>query len=160
MRHVISGCALALCIAVSASAQDAKIKTQTDVKSDNGKVVTMTGCLMGGGTDFILSSVEEHGKKDKAVGTTGVSPYALTPRDGLNLAPHIGQRVELTGVLVPAATKHDHDDKIQVKDKTKLEIDGAPDQHSEQKTEVKVERGATDTLVVASVKDLKMSCAR
>jgi hypothetical protein len=165
MRHVISGCALVLCVAVSASAQDAKIKTQTDIKADNGKVVTMTGCLMRGGTDFVLSSVEELGKngkrKDKeTVGTTGVSPYALSPREGLDLAPHLGQRVELTGVIVPAATKHDHDDKIEVKDKTKLEIEDAPDQHSEQKTEVKVDRGATDTLVVASVKDLKMACAR
>jgi hypothetical protein len=166
MRKIIPGCALALCLAVSANAQDAKIKTETKVKSDNGKVVTMTGCLMiGGGTDFILSNVEGRGKSDKqndreSVGTSGVSPYALVPRDGLDLGPHIGQKVEVTGVVVPAATKHDHDDKIQVTEKSKIEVDGAPDKHNEQKTEVKVQRAATNQFLVASVKDLKTTCVQ
>jgi hypothetical protein len=166
MWKVIPGCALALCLAASASAQDdAKIKTETKVTSDNGKVVTMTGCLMGGGTGFILSDFDDHGKSGKqkskeTVGTSGVSPYALTPREGLDLGPHVGQRVEVTGVIVPAANRHDHDDKIQITEKTKVEVEDGPDKHDEQKAEVKVERGATDQFLVASVKDLKTLCVR
>ena len=159
MRKIIPGCALALCLAVSANAQDAKIKTETKVKADNGKVMTMTGCLTGGaGSDFMLSQVERSKKDRDAVGTSGSLPYALMTRDGLDLGPHIGQKVEVTGVIVPAASKGDHDDKIQVNEKSKVEIDGAPDKHNEQKTEVKVQRGAVDHFMVASVKDLNTTC--
>ena len=165
MWKIIPGCALALCVAASAGAQDAKIKTETKVKADNGKVVTMTGCLMNNGTGFILSDVDDHGKSDKqkskeTVGTSGVSPYALMPRDGIELGSHIGQKVEVTGVMVRAASKHDDDDKIQITEKTKVEVEDGPDKHNEHTTEVKVERGAFDQFLVASVKDLKTTCVR
>ena len=56
-------------------------------------------------------------KKDdkKAVGTSGVvDSYALVPRDGVALAPHVGHRVELVGVVVAAAKKSDDDAKIEI----------------------------------------------
>jgi hypothetical protein len=162
MLKVLPGCALALCLAASASAQDTKIKTETTVKADNGKVMTMTGCLTAaGGGAFVLGNIEEHGKSKsdrETVGTSGLSPYALTPREGLDLGPHIGQKVEVTGVLVPAAKNGDHDDKIQVTEKTRIEVEDAPDKKDERKTEVKVQRGPVDQFMVASVKDLRTAC--
>ncbi len=164
MWKVFPGCALALCLAASASAQDVKIKTETKIKADNGKVVTMTGCLTAaGGGSFILGNIEEHGKNTserETVGTSGLSPYALTPREGLDLGPHIGQKVEVTGVLVPAAKNGDRDDKIEVTEKTKIEVEDAPDKKDERKTEVKVQRGPVDQFLVASVKDLKTTCVQ
>ena len=49
MQRVIYTCALAFCLgAVPALAQDAKIKSETTIKADDAKVVSMSGCLEGG----------------------------------------------------------------------------------------------------------------
>ena len=114
------------------AAQDAK-RADTKVKADNGKVVTMTGCVeIGGGTSFVLTN-------DKS--------YSLVARKGLDLGPYIQQKVELTGVVVPAATSRDGDDKIKITEPA------APSS-----TTVKVARGKDAQFLVASVKTLAPTC--
>jgi len=89
------------------SAQERTGKTATGtagvkVKSDNGAVETLTGCLMiGGGTNFLLTNITARADDNKKPSPAGVS-YALTERDGVDLSRYINQQVQLTGVFVPA----------------------------------------------------------
>jgi hypothetical protein len=128
------------------TAQDGKTTTETKVKSDNGKVVTMTGCMeIGGGTSFVLTNITSEHEQHGTITAHNGGPYSLTPRKGLDLGPYIQQRVELTGVVVPAATRHDSDDKFKITD-------------SSAATTVKVKRGAEKQFLVASVKTLAPTC--
>jgi hypothetical protein len=160
MRHVISGYLFAVLLSSAViAAQDRTITTNTTVKSDNGKVVTMTGCVqIGGGTSFVLTNItseqEQHDKKTSSGGGT----YALIEREGLDLGPYIHQRVELTGVVVPAATHGDKDDKIKIRETTKVAVENGPDKTSSAATTVKVARGGGTQFLVASVKTLAPSC--
>jgi len=141
------------------AAQGAKVTTDTEVKADNGKVVTMTGCVeIGGGTSFLLTNITSEHEKDHKQTSPDTGPYALVEREGLVLGPYINQKVELTGVVVPAATKSDDDDKIEVKETTKVKVENGPDKKSSAATTVKVARGATSRFLVASVKSLAPGC--
>jgi len=161
MRRVISTCVVALCFAAaSLSAQDdATIKSKTKIKSDDGKVVTATGCLIGGPSSYTLSRATPVVEERVTVGTSGtVVSYTLVPRGGVDLTTHVGQQVEVTGVLIPAATKHDDDAKIKIQEKTKTEVDNQPDAKSQGKAKVEVPRGATPQLAVTSVKMVGATC--
>ena len=145
------------------TADTAKTTADTKVTADAGKVVTMTGCVeIGGGTSFVLTNItseqehqSEHGQPERKQVPSG-GPYALVGRKGLDLSPYILQKVELTGVVVPAATTRDTDDKIKIKETTT--VDAKPDKTSSKATTVKVARGATPQFLVASVKTLAPGC--
>jgi len=141
MRHAASlfpVCLVALLLSGAVvAAQDAKAG-DTKVKSDNGTVVTMTGCVeIGGGTSYVLTNITP----DPG------GPYSLVARKGLDLGPYIQQKVALTGVVVPAATSRDRDDKIKIKDPT-----------ASRSTTVKVARNKDAQFLVASVKTLAPTC--
>lgn len=73
-------------------------------RADGAKLVKVTGCLSGGPSKFVLTNAaigQAPGTTgEQATGTSGiVSSYELTLRDGVSLAPHVGRRVELTGVV-------------------------------------------------------------
>ena len=141
------------------AAQEPKITTDTKVKSDNGKVVTMTGCVeIGGGTSFVLTNITSEREQHDATSSPHGGPYSLTTREGLDLGPFIQQKVELTGVVVPAATRRDTDDKIKIKETTKVDVKDGPDKKSSATTTVKVARKAESQFLVASVKTLAPSC--
>ena len=148
MRSAITGCLLMLLSGTIVAAQQPKTTAETKVKSDNGTVVTLVGCVeIGGGTSFVLTNISsERGS------------YALKEREGLDLGPYIQQKVELTGVVVPAATSSDKDDKIKVKDTTKVDVKNGPDKKTSTATTVKVQRGAQPQFLVASVKTLAPTC--
>lgn len=164
MRRAIFTCALAICVgAVSAHAQDAKIKSETRIKADDAKVVTMTGCLQGGPSLFTLAnanlSKDEAKKLRKSVGTSGTAGiYDLTPREGVELGNLVGQQVEVTGVMIPAATAHDKHTTIEIKEKTKVEAEHQPDQKTESKTKAEIAKGERPTFSVVSVKPHGTSC--
>lgn len=137
-------CALLLTGAVT-SAQDRKATTDPKVKSDNGTVETLTGCVMiGGATSFLLTNITARVADEKKPASPAVT-YALTERDGVDLSRYINQRVQLTGVFVPAATKGDKDDKFEIKDKKTQET-------------VKVARSAANQFLVAGVKAVAPTC--
>jgi len=165
MRHGTFAFLLAPLLAGAvAAAQDAKTTTNTKVKSDNGQVVKVTGCVMiGGATNFLLTNItSERATPDKQGKTTpsGEPVYALVERDGLDLGSYIDHQVELTGVVVPAATKGDRDDKIEIKETTKVDVENRPDKTSSTAKTVKVARGATSQFLVASVKTVAPRCER
>ena len=160
MRHATAGFVITLLLTGAVLAgQQTTVTTDTKVKSDNGKVVTITGCVMiGGGTSFLLTNITSEVEQGDRATSPATATYALTARDGLDLGPHIHQRVELTGVEVPAATKGDKDDKIEIKETTEVDVKNGPDKKSSETTTVRVPRGATKQFLVASVKTLAHSC--
>ena len=163
MVRTISSCVLALFAAAAVNAQDTTIKSQTRIKVDDAKVMTISGCLGGGLSNFTLSNVvaaaSPKDKKDKATGTAGLlDSYVLMPRDGVALAPHIGHRVELMGVVVPPATKGDDDAKVEVKEQTKVKREDAPDSKTETTTKARIARGAEAQFAVTSVKMISPVC--
>ncbi len=132
--------------------------TDTKVKSDNGSVETLTGCVMiGGGTNFMLTNITARVADDKKPSPASVT-YALTERDGVDLGQYINQRVQLTGVFVPAATKGDRDDKFEIKETTKVDQKGRPGQTTSTRETVKVDRGPANQFLVASVKGVAQGC--
>ena len=160
MRKAASVYTCALLLTTTAVAgQDAKVTTESKVTADDGKVVKMTGCLeLGGGTSFVLTNItsEQDHRERPQVPPRG--PYALVERKGLDLGPFIQQRVEVTGVVVPAATKRDTQDRIKIKETTKVDVEPGSDKTTSTATTVKVPRGATTQFLVASVKTLAPSC--
>jgi len=141
------------------AAQSSTVTTDTKVKSDNGKVVTMKGCVeIGGGTSFLLTNITSEREKGDKQTSPGAGPYALVPREGLDLGPYINQQVELTGVVVPAATARDADDKIEVKETTTTRVEHGPDRKTSADTTVKVARGAASQFLVATVKTVAPGC--
>ena len=166
MLRIISSCVVALCAASAAvHAQDTTIKSETRIKADDAKVLTVSGCLGGGPTNFTLSNVVAAAapgdKKDdrKAVGTSGLlDSYALMPQAGVALAPHVGHRVELTGVVVPPATKTDDDAKIEVKERTQVQREDAPDSKTETTTKARIARGPEAQFAVTTLKMVSPVC--
>src|SRR5690349_82920 len=117
MRNLRSACALTLLMSSTIAAQHATVTTDTNVKAHDGKVVTLIGCVeIGGGTSFELTNiVSERDQHARAQGPA-VGSYALVARKGLDLGLFIQQKVELTGVVVPAATTRDTQEKIKIKE--------------------------------------------
>ena len=160
MRKTSAGCAFALLLSSTVvAAQDAKVTTESKVTSDDGKVVKMTGCVeIGGGTSFVLTNITSERDQHERKQNPPVGSYALVERKGLDLGPYIQQKVELTGVVVPAATTRDTQDKIKIKETTKVDGEQGPDKTSSKATSVKVARSASAQFIVASVKTLAPSC--
>jgi hypothetical protein len=61
-------------------------------------------------------------------------------------------------VVVPAATKGDRDDKIELKETTTVKGENGPDKTSSAATTVKVARGADSQFLVASLKTVAPNC--
>ena len=163
MRYVVPTCLIALGFAASVAAQDTKITTKTTVESDDAKTKVITGCLSGGPTAFVLTdssaALRERSPERGAVGTSGVVGfYSLSPRDGVDLKGHIGQKVEVTGLLIAPGDKDD-DVEVEVKEQTKIERDDAPDEKVTSRTEAEIARGSAPKLMVTSVKMVSTSCA-
>lgn len=163
MFRTISSCVLALFAAAAVHAQDTTIKSETRIKVDDAKVMSIRGCLGGGPTSFTLSNVvaaSVPGQKDdrKTAGSGLLESYALVPRDGVALAAHVGHRVELTGVVVPPATKGDDDAKIEVKEQTQVKRENAPDSKTETTTKARIARGPEAQFAVTSLKMVSPVC--
>lgn len=134
--------------AVTASGEDltSKTKTKTDVDDDGKSVKSKTA-----------TKIDSDDKK--SVGTSGtVAAYTVLPRDGVDLAAHSGEEVELTAVLIDARSGGDKDAEVTIKEKTKVDTDDAPDAKVQSKTKADVPRGATPRLTAMSLKPLGRSC--
>jgi hypothetical protein len=166
MRHVLSSCAFALAAAVAVSAQDTTIKSETRIQADDAKVTTISGCLTGGPSKFTLTNVataqvpvKPGDNDDKPVGTAGaVVSYDLVGREGFSFAPHVGQKVELVGVVVKAANGGDDDAKVEVRERTEVDREDAPDSKSETTTKARIARGPSPQFSVTSLKMVSPVC--
>lgn len=141
------GCSVAL-----VNAQDTKTTTVTKVDGNAAQTVTYTGCVQSGTETktFILNKVVPV-SRSTTVGTTGsttTTTYALIPDQKVELETHVGHKVEVTGMMIPAG-----DSKVTTT--TKIDRDDAPD--SKTKETVKSEN-AVPQFRVLSVKNLAESC--
>ena len=142
------GCAALLVPHVSAQSTETKTKTKTE----HASVVTYTGCIATAGQTqtYILQNVVPTQRTTtlRADGSTStVSTYSLVPEATVQLAPQVGHKVEVQGVLVEAG----HGD---AEVKTKTEVNG-----KEQRTKTEIERGPFPQLRVTSMKPLGETCA-
>lgn len=148
---------LALLLALHASAQQQPPMSgtpgdQTKIKAEHAQTTTFTGCLQTGteAKTYILDKVVPT-KTTEIVGTSGetatVTKYELIPSEQVEMQEHVGHKVEVTGVLVPAG-------KGEAKIKTESKLPG-----QEEKTEAKIEKGATPQFRVISIKPLGDSCS-
>jgi hypothetical protein len=145
-----------LMLGLHAAAQQPPASTsaseQTKVQAEHAQPMTFTGCLQTGteAKSYILDKVAQT-KTTEVVGTSGetatVTKYDLIPSEQVQLEEHVGHKVEVTGVLVPAG-------KGDAKIKTESKLPG-----QEEKTEAKIEKGATPQFRVISIKQLADSCS-
>ena len=125
---------------------------QMKVKAEHAKEMTFTGCLQTGteAKTYILEKVEAV-KTAEVVGTSGakltVTKYELVPAEKIELQEHVGHKVEVTGVEIPAG---EGDAKI----KTKTKLPG-----TEEQTETKIAKGDTPQFRVISIKQLAEACS-
>src|SRR5207247_1031172 len=119
--------ALSFAFAVAIHAQDTAVKSKTKIKGDNVQTVTYTGCLQTGTETktYILDQVVPISKTTRVVeGTSGpvrstTTTYALVPGERIELAEHVGHKVEVKGVLISG--------DATTKTNTKIEREGAKD---------------------------------
>jgi len=158
MTRSIAALAVALgcsCV-IGLSAQDTKTTTETKTEGAKAQSVTYTGCMQTGTEtkSVILAKVQPVGSStETAVGTSGVTQtttttYALVPEEKVDLQTHVGHKVEVTGMMIPAGDS-------KTKTETKIEREGAPDTKS--KETVKSDNALPQFRVV-SIKDTNESC--
>jgi hypothetical protein len=127
-------------------------ETKTKTKTEHASVVTYTGCIATSGQakSYVLQNVVplERTTTQRADGSSStVTTYALVPEASVQLAPQVGHKVEVQGILVEPG----HGD---AEVKTKTEVNG-----KDQKTKTEIERGPYPQLRVTSMKPLGESCA-
>lgn len=125
---------------------------QMKIKAEHAQTTTFTGCLQTGteAKTYILDKVVPT-KTTEIVGTSGeamiVTRFDLVPTEQVELQPHVGHKVEVTGVTIPAG-------KGEAKIKTESKAPG-----QEEKSETKIEKGATPQFRVISIKHLADTCS-
>jgi hypothetical protein len=121
-------------------------KTETDVDDRGRDVKSKT-----------KTEVDHDGKTHDA-GVPGLTAiYELTPRQGVDLAPHVGKQVQI--IAVSLDPKRDGDAKVKIEDETKIDRKGAKGSEVKSTTEVRVPRGSQPRLNVVAVKPLGSSCS-
>ncbi len=153
MRFATSFAAALVCASIAVHAQDTTVKTQTKVEGDKAKMISYTGCVAAG-TDartYVLNKVvpvtttrtTEVAGTGGTISTTSTS-YFLVPGERVTLQQHVGKRVEVSGLLIPAGDS---------KTKTEIKREGAPDTKITTKSE-----SDQPHFQVMSVKELNEPC--
>jgi hypothetical protein len=187
MKRWMSTCAIALACAVSAHAQDSTTTTRTQVKADDAKAVTATGCLVPGATagSFALRgaitargeevSSKTQTKTDVDRDESRVRTETRTRAEGdhdrvgaggvlfYNLSPRSG--VDLAAhvghqvqLTAIVLERGKGDADVKVKEETRVDRENAPDSRSRTESKTTVDRGDGPRLNVISVKPLGQSC--
>ena len=148
MKRLICGLSMAVAAAIAVQAQD--VKTETKTKIDDAKVSTFTGCLQTGvEKTFVLQNAVAVAETKTEGGT--VTSYVLVPQGEINFQTNVGQKVEVTAMVIPAG-----DDKSKVRTETTTKVEGQPTQKTE--TKEKIEQQDWPQLRVVSVKHLADRC--
>jgi hypothetical protein len=149
--------ALAFACGIAAHAQESSVKSKTKVDRGGAQPVTYTGCVQSGSETrtYILEKVVPVSRSTttEETGTSGTvkttsTTYALVPGERVELQSHVGHKVEVTGLVIPAG-----DSKGEAR--TKIEREGAPDTKIKQKSKSDNDR---PRLQVISVKELQEPC--
>lgn len=148
--------AFACSCVIGVSAQETK--TTTTTKTEGGKVttVTYTGCMQTGTEtkSIVLAKVQPVSRTtETSVGTSGVTTtttttYALVPDEKVEFQTHLGHKVEVTGMMIPAG-------ESKTTTETKIEREDAPDTKSKETVKT---NAPLPQFRVMSIKDLNESC--
>ena len=153
MTRTFTSFAVALACACTLGLRaEAQSTSRTKVEAEHGKTVTYTGCVQSGSEadSYILANVLPM-TESVTKGTTGTitettTTYSLVPEKTIVLREHLGQRVQVTGVMIEAG----HGDaKIEARTKENGSI---------KKSKEEVKRGPYPQFRVVSVKQLGQPC--
>ena len=155
MTRLIATVTVALAFAVGAATSAQEVKSKTTIKGDNVKRVVYTGCLQSGteARTFILDKVVPIGQTTRTTAgtsgtiTTTTTTYALIPEQRVELLPHVGHKVEVTGILISG--------DVKTRTKTEIEREHGKDTKIEEKGKIE---GALPQLRVTSIKHLADAC--
>jgi hypothetical protein len=156
MKRLFTGLAIACGCAVMIQAQETKTTTKTEVSGEKAQTVTYAGCLQTAPAtkSYMLAKVVPIGRTTSTeVGTSGATTsttttYALVPGERIEFEQHVGHKVEVTGMMIPAG-----DSKVETT--TKTEREGAPDSTTKETTK---SDNATPQFRVTSIKALAEAC--
>jgi hypothetical protein len=158
MKRSIAALAVALgcsCV-IGVSAQDTKTTTTTKTEGAKATTVTYTGCMQTGTEtrSVVLAKVQPVSRTtETALGTSGVTTtttttYALVPDEKVEFQTHLGHKVEVTGLMIPAG-------ESKTTTETKVEREDAPDTKSKETVKT---NAPLPQFRVMSIKDLNESC--
>jgi len=134
MSRFIVALIVALPCALALTVQAQETRSKTEIKGP-AHAVTYTGCIQNGTetqTYMLDKAVPVSRTTSERTGTSGVvttttTTYALVPDQKVELVKHLGHKVEVTGILIPAGKKvetkteiereHGKDTKITEKSK-------------------------------------------
>ena len=188
MKRLITTCAIAAACAVSAHAQDSTTTTRTQVKADDAKAVTATGCLVPGATagSFALRGAitargEEVSSKthtttevdrDESRVRTETRTRSDCDRDRVgggsvlfyNLSPRAG--VELAAhvghqvqLTAIVLERGKGDADVKVREETRVDRENGNDSRTRTESKITVDRDNGPRLNVISLKSLGASCS-
>lgn len=149
--------AFACSCVIGVGAQDTKTTTTTKTEGGKATTVSYTGCMQTGTEtrSVVLAKVQPVSRTtETAIGTSGVTSttttttYALVPDEKVELQTHVGHKVEVTGMMIPAG-------ESKTTTETKVEREDAPDTKSKETVKT---NAPVPQFRVMSVKDLNESC--
>jgi hypothetical protein len=171
-------------------AQDSKVKSRTDIKTDDAKVISMVGCLRSdpatngyslvghiaaAGDDVTAkSTVKTDVDKDKTKVEGKSEVKGDKDKKAVATAGNLATYALLAAPDVNLATsvgqqvqisalqveKGHGDADVKIKDETKVERENAPDSKSNSKTKLELPRSPNAAYTVVSMKSLGMPCAQ
>ena len=154
MNRLIPAFTFALVATIAAHAQETTVKSKTKSSGGDAKKVTYIGCIQGGtqSRTYVLDKVAPVSRTTTTDLTTGESKtntsYAIVPGGDVKVQEHVGRKVEVTGMLVPAGD-------IKTETTTKIDRKNAKDTEIREKVETK---NSLPQFQVTSIKDLGERC--
>jgi len=151
------GVAIACACVIGVNAQETKTTTETKTEGAKATTVSYTGCMQTGTEtrSVVLAKVQPiRSTTETSVGTGGVATttttttYALVPAEKVEFQTHIGHKVEVTGMMIPAG-------ESKTTTETKVEREDAPD--TKAKETVKT-NNPLPQFRVTSIKDTNERC--
>jgi hypothetical protein len=173
---------------VAAHAQDGTVKSKTQIKADDAKAITATGCLIPGlapGSFALRGGIVARGdevttksRTETDVDKDGATTKSKTRTDAdgghSRVAPGGVVMYDLSpraGVDLAANIGHEvqltaimldrgkGDADVKIKENTRVDPDHGKDSESKTETKLNVERGNGPRLTVLSVKSLGQTCS-
>jgi hypothetical protein len=154
MYRLIPAFTFALVVTVAAHAQETTVKSKTRSSGGDAKKVTYIGCIQGGteARTYVLDKVTPATRTTTTDLTTGESKtstsYAIVPGGEVKVQEHVGRKVEVTGMLIPAGD-------IKTEKTTKIDRKDAKDTEIKERVETK---NSMPQFQVTSIKDLGERC--
>jgi hypothetical protein len=139
MRRFITFAFAVGCSAIVVNAQDTRTRTETKTSGGSPQVVTYTGCVQTGtqAKTYVLDKVvpvtrTTTTETPTSSTTTSSTSYVLVPGESVTVQEHVGDKVEVTGTLIPGGdrrtettTRTEREDGDDSKTRTRVETKNA-----------------------------------